>query len=256
MKQVASAASLSSGDTMTNPNLSGTPDYGYSSGQPNQLEPPEVVSSTSSNEEREALQEQRKRTPHTNLQKPRPNKKPTISAAEKRELKRKMLMLRAKKQRIKVKALVHHVPTEQDITDLLKEFTVDFLLKGYAPLVNGLRLQLLADNDQHMDKSHYLWLLAYFLKFATQLEIEMEHIEPVLSIGTISYLTYEGVRFFEDLELACRQRTVDLKPHLRRMHLVTTAIHEFVLTLCTYLEFTHLPEKVMDKLRELQAAVS
>ena len=37
---------------------------------------------------------------------------------------------RAKSQRMKVKALVHHVPTEQDIADLLKEFTVDFLLKA------------------------------------------------------------------------------------------------------------------------------
>ncbi len=79
---------------------------------------------------------------------------------------------------------------------------------------------------------------------------------PVLSLATISYLTYEGVRFFEELELACRQRTVDLKPHLRRMHLVTTAIHEFILTLCTYLEFTHFSEEDMDKLRRLQVAVS
>jgi timeless protein len=31
---------------------------------------------------------------------------------------------------LKVKALVHHVPTDDDIADLLKEFTVDFLLKG------------------------------------------------------------------------------------------------------------------------------
>jgi len=39
--------------------------------------------------------------------------------------------------------------------------------------------------------------------------------------------------------LACRERTVDLKPHLRRMHLVITAIHEFIVTLGTYLDFTH-----------------
>ncbi len=78
----------------------------------------------------------------------------------------------------------------------------------------------------------------------------------MLSLGTLSYLTYEGVRFFEELELACRERTVDLKPHLRRMHLVTTAIHEFILTLCTYLDFTHFSQADADKLRKLQAAVS
>ena len=38
-----------------------------------------------------------------------------------------------------MKALVHHVPTDEDITDLLKEFTVDFLFKGYASLVAELR---------------------------------------------------------------------------------------------------------------------
>ena len=75
---------------------------------------------------------------------------------------------------IQVKALVHHVPTEEDISDLLKEFTVDFLLKGYSTLVEALRKQLLEDAHLQMDKSHFLWLITYFLKFAAQLEVEME----------------------------------------------------------------------------------
>ena len=72
---------------------------------------------------------------------------------------------------------------------------------------------------------------------------------------TIAYLTFEGVRFFEELELACRQRTVDLKPHLRRVHLVVTAIHEFVVTLCVYAEFAHFPQEDKEKLKKLQSAV-
>ena len=83
--------------------------------------------STSSNDEE--MGRKRNVTPHTNLQKPRPKKK-IISAAEKRELRRKKLIERSKSKRLKVKALVHHVPTDEDIADLLKEFTVDFLLKG------------------------------------------------------------------------------------------------------------------------------
>ena len=73
---------------------------------------------------------------------------------------------------------------------------------------------------------------------------------------TIAYLTFEGVRFFEELELACRERTVDLKPHLRRMHLVVTAIHEFVTTLCAYRTFAHFSQEDKNKLRVLQTAVS
>ena len=72
---------------------------------------------------------------------------------------------------------------------------------------------------------------------------------------TIAYLTFEGVRFFEELELACRQRTVDLKPYLRRVHLVVTAIHEFIQTVDAYAEFKHFDKEAQDRLRELQTTV-
>lgn len=60
------------------------------------------------------------------------------------------------------------------MADLLKEFTVDFLLKGYSTLVDELRQQLLNDFNAQMDKSHFLWLVTYFLKFASQLEVGFE----------------------------------------------------------------------------------
>ena len=88
--------------------------YGYVSTQAN-LKPKteqnskEESNSTSSNDE-----ENGRRKPHTNLQKPRPKKK-IISAAEKRELRRKKLIERSKSKRLKVKALIHHVPTDEDI---------------------------------------------------------------------------------------------------------------------------------------------
>lgn len=40
---------------------------------------------------------------------------------------------------------MHHVPTDDDISHILKEFTVDFLLKGYGYLVHELHTQLLSD---------------------------------------------------------------------------------------------------------------
>lgn len=44
-----------------------------------------------------------------------------------------------------MKGLLHHTPTDDDITNILKEFTVDFLLKGYGNLVQELHAQLLSD---------------------------------------------------------------------------------------------------------------
>lgn len=38
---------------------------------------------------------------------------------------------------------MHHSPTDEDISNVLKEFTVDFLLKGYGILVKQLHAQLL-----------------------------------------------------------------------------------------------------------------
>lgn len=40
---------------------------------------------------------------------------------------------------------MHHAPSDDDISHILKEFTVDFLLKGYGYLVQELHAQLLSD---------------------------------------------------------------------------------------------------------------
>src|SRR3982751_5014657 len=100
-----------------------------------------------------------------------------------------------------MKALVHHNPTEEDISYILREFTVDFLLKGYSSLVSLLQQQLCGNSSLQMDKSHFLWLITYFLKFASQLELDLEHISVVLSYDMISYLTFEGVAMSENLSL-------------------------------------------------------
>lgn len=77
-----------------------------------------------------------------------------------------------------MKALLHHTPTDEDISNLLKEFTVDFLVKGYGCLVQDLFTQLLScNNTVQVDTSHFFWLVTYFLKFAAQLELELEHIK-------------------------------------------------------------------------------
>lgn len=83
-----------------------------------------------------------------------------------------------------MKALLHHVPSDEDVSNLLKEFTVDFLLRGYACLVKVLHNCLLDGGPVQMDTSHFFWLVTYFLKFATQLELDLEHIRLVKSCWT------------------------------------------------------------------------
>lgn len=178
-----------------------------------------------------------------------------------------------------MKGLVQHTPTDDDISNLLKEFTVDFLLKGYNYLVEELHMQLMSNAVRNslvalvcipltsssfssstaqkvpIDTSHFFWLVTYFLKFAAQLELDMEHIDTILTYDVLSYLTYEGVTLCEQLELNARQEGSDLKPYLRRIHLVVTAIREFLQAIETYNKVTHLSEDDRQHLRQLQLQI-
>lgn len=120
-----------------------------------------------------------------------------------------------------MKGLLHHQPTDEDVTHILKEFTVDFLLKGYGSLVQNLYSQFLSNMHVQIDTSHFFWLMTYFLKLATQLELDLEHVAPVLSYDILSFLVFQGVWLCEELDINCRDGGVDLKSCLRRLHLVS-----------------------------------
>lgn len=141
-----------------------------------------------------------------------------------------------------MKGLLHHLPTDENIANILKEFTVDFLLKGYSNLVHSLYTQLLSNTQIQIDTSHFFWLVTYFLKFAVQLELDLEHVSPVLSQEIISFLVFQGVCIYEELEMCAKMTDVDLKPCLRRLHLVITAIREFLQALESYQNMIHISE--------------
>lgn len=197
-------------------------------------------------------------------QKPPRNQKQRFNAAnkqrnptaipDKKELRRKKLVKRSKSNIITMKGLMHYVPTDDDISHILKEFTVDFLLKGYGFLVQELHAQLLSDLVQ-IDTSHFFWLVTYFLKFAAQLELDMEHINSVLSYDIVSYLTYEGVTLCEQLEQLTHVSQNDIKPCLRRIHLVVTAIREFLQALETYKKSSHLSKEDRELIKTLQLQI-
>ncbi|RZC36304.1 timeless, partial [Asbolus verrucosus] len=158
-----------------------------------------------------------------------------------------------------MKGLLHHLPTDEDIANILKEFTVDFLLKGYGVLVQDLHSQLLSNIHVQIDTSHFFWLVTYFLKFATQLELDLEHVSQVLSQEILSFLVFQGVWIYEELEMSGKIAEIDLKPCLRRLHLgvnrkfqVVTAIREFLQAVETYQKMIHLSEDDRMALLKLQ----
>lgn len=61
---------------------------------------------------------------------------------------------------------------------------------------------------------------------------------------------------YEQLELTSRQHEIDLEPCLRRMHLVVTAIREFLQALNTYTNIGHLSSSDMEYIRRLQLQIS
>lgn len=180
----------------------------------------------------------------------------TTTAQEKKDARRKKLVKRSKSSIINMKGLIHHSPTDDDISNILKEFTVDFLLKGYGILVGELHSKLLNDIQLSIDTSHFFWLVTYFLKFAAQLELDLEHISSVLCYDVVSYLTFEGVSLCEQLELVSRQQGSDVKPYLRRIHLVVTAIREFLQALETYKKSSHLSKEDREHINLLQIQIS
>nr|AGV28716.1 timeless [Eurydice pulchra] len=167
--------------------------------------------------------------PHKMLVKPRPSKL-IQKALQERNMKRTKILKRKESSGIKAKALLHHQPTAEDISNLLKEFTLDFMLNGYSTLVQGLRMQVLLPYQMDLDKSHLLWLITYFLRFAVELDLELSQICPVLSAEVVSYLVYEGIVMQEELEIAIRNGESNLISHVRRLHLVVTALREFFIS--------------------------
>ncbi|CAG9863160.1 unnamed protein product [Phyllotreta striolata] len=234
--------------SMCQSNQSEISDCGYVT----QVENQESIS-TSSNEDEKPVHQK-----PPNFQKTRyvANKNRATTALEKKELRRKKLVKRRKTNIINLKGLVHHLPTDEDIANILKEFTVDFLLKGYGTLVNDLYTELLSYMHVHIDTSHFFWLVTYFLKFAIQLELDPEHVSQVLSQDIMNYLVFQGVWIYEELEISYTVPGVDLKPCLRRLHLVVTAIREFLQAIEAYQKMMHLCDSDKDHLAQLQQQIA
>ncbi|XP_063236784.1 protein timeless isoform X2 [Bacillus rossius redtenbacheri] len=239
------------------PKLSPSPSDAVDCGYVTQAENQESVSTSSNEDDAPDFKRPVHQKPHM-VQKSRPNSSKVAGPQDKKELRRKKLVKRSKTSMVNVKALVHHTPMDEDIFHLLKEFTVDFLLKGYGCLVRELYRQLVdnVSGAQLVDTSHFFWLVTYFLKFAAQLELDFKHVSEVLSWDVMAYLVYEGAHVCEQLETAAFFPGQDVKPYLRRMHLVVTAIREFLERVTAFKRMPHLSPENREHLQKLQLKVA
>ncbi|XP_063380281.1 protein timeless-like [Cydia fagiglandana] len=210
--------------------------------------------STSSNDDEITLKKPVHQKPHNPKQrvntKARTSNSSNVTTLEER--KRKKITKRIKANIINIQGLTHKAPTDDDLSYVLKEFTVDFLLKGYNSLVQTLHSQILTNVLLEIDTSHFFWLVTYFLKFAIQIEVDLEAISGVLSFDIVSYLTAEGVNLCEQFELDVKLDRNDLKLSSRRLHLVVTAIRELVQAIEMYKKFPHISASDKDTLITLQ----
>lgn len=245
--EISSVQTLPSINKIKKKKNSTNSDCGYST----QIENQESIS-TSSNEDEFPTKKPVHQKPHNPKQ--RINNK-AWSGASMQERKRKKIVRRGKCNILNVQGLSHKTPTDDDIANILKEFTVDFLLKGYNSLVYTLHNQILTNIKLEIDTSHFFWLVSYFLKFATQIALDVEHVCSVLTYDILSYLTAEGVNLCEQFELSMKLDGNDLKPSIRRLHLVVTALREFIQATEVYRKFSHVCNEDQQALIKLQIQI-
>ncbi|GFT00901.1 protein timeless [Nephila pilipes] len=90
-------------------------------------------------------------------------------------------------------------PSDEDIGNLLKEFTLSFLHSGFSHLVLDLKNLLLEGPSLAIDKSLFFWIVSYFLHLATNTNICVDHISDVLSVEVVSYLVFESAIACENM---------------------------------------------------------
>jgi len=90
---------------------------------------------------------------------------------------------------------VYQVATEEDMLEVLREFAVDFLLKGYFILLTDIHKHLTKCKESldssYKYKQNYGWLIYYFFPLASQMEISIQQIP--LTYEVVHYLTGESI---------------------------------------------------------------
>ncbi|XP_040581963.2 protein timeless [Lepeophtheirus salmonis] len=160
---------------------------------------------------------------------------PHVSASEKREIRRnkilKIVYNSMKKRR------EQSTVDDDDVSRLLTEFTICFIMRGYGNLIENLRLKLMTEKPSSTFanmNSRFLWLITFFMRFVDSLEVELPVIEPVFSPEIMSYIVFQGLQTFENLEIdsySHMHNDIVVKTQGRRLHLVVSAIKQILITI-------------------------
>ncbi|XP_035212664.1 protein timeless-like isoform X2 [Stegodyphus dumicola] len=135
-------------------------------------------------------------------------------------------------------------PTDDDIGNLLKEFTLSFMHSGFSKLVLEIKDLLLQGPSAVIDRSLFFWLLSYFLHLAASVNISLDHISAILSVEVISFLVYECVTACENMELHCNATEKICKYYSVQLDLLVNALKEILNTVDLY---TRKPSSQKDK---------
>jgi len=116
-----------------------------------------------------------------------------LSEKEKRERRKKFIEQRMIKKNVKLLTLPYDVVTESDVLDILSDFSLDFLLKGYGVLTLDLLHELSKEETKAevRDKDNYSWLLYTFLPLAAEIDIPFNMIQVTYEV--FHYITGETI---------------------------------------------------------------
>ncbi|XP_053207845.1 protein timeless-like isoform X2 [Panonychus citri] len=114
-------------------------------------------------------------------------------------------------------------PSDNDICSLLKEFTLKFVHNFFSCLILDLSKELilssscssnshpLSPSTSSLDLSHLLWLISYFLKISSSIDLNYNHLSPILQIDMFGFLVYNGLMLNEEIE-SLSTRSVGITP--------------------------------------------
>ncbi|XP_057369817.1 protein timeless-like isoform X2 [Daphnia carinata] len=158
----------------------------------------------------------------------------------------------------------HHIqtkiirnPSEEDVSQLLVEFIPIFLQNGFNALVNELHQKLIQqDVLLHSEKSFFLWLITYFMRFASQLKLDAKCLKNIFVIDLLCHLTWDAIHQTEEFEVNSLQPSLDLTPFMRRLHLGITAIGEYLRALDAYCTLAESKQTKIFQLRDYLLVIS
>lgn len=99
-------------------------------------------------------------------------------------------------------------------------------------------------------------MIGYFLKLAAQLELDLDHVKCILSFETVSFLTYEAINQYEQLELMARFREMNLTSYIDRLQTAVTAIQVLLQAVEKYTSVVDLSEDDKNYIRLLRLQIS